>query len=138
MYMEQQNQKALLLFEIGKKKFFLEINQLEEIIPYQSITRLPMSSKNIKGITNFRGEIIGVFDLIELLSLPEKNDRNTRIIVVKDTNNKFGILASRVFEVAYMPLTDIIFNASGFIKGVANYKKEEIGIINIKKIIEAG
>lgn len=134
--MEQQNQKALLLFEAGEKKFFLEINQLEEIIPYQAITRLPMSKHTIKGITNFRGEIIGVYDLTKILSIPEKNNSNNRIIVVKNSSSKFGILANCVHEVIYVSLTDILFNNSDFTKGTVTLNKQEINIINLKKIFE--
>ncbi|MFH1824290.1 MAG: chemotaxis protein CheW [Candidatus Firestonebacteria bacterium] len=133
--MEQKNQLPLLLFEIGDKKFFVEINNVEEIIPYQEITRLPKGDPIIKGITNFRGEIIGVYDLSKILLIPKKNNSNYRIIVVKVNGERFGILAERVYEVAYISREKINFKELEFKKGTVNINNEEIDIININKII---
>jgi purine-binding chemotaxis protein CheW len=136
--MEQKNRLPLLLFETGDKKFLIEINNVEEIIPYQEITRLPNSVPIIKGIINFRGEIIGVYDLGKILPLSQKSSGNNRIIVVKVNNEKFGILADYIYKVIYVPKENISFEESEFKRGTANINGEKIDIININKIISLG
>ena len=96
-----ENQLSLLLFEVEGKKLLININDLVEIIPIQGITRLPKSAKSITGLTNYRGEVIGILDAAEILSISKKNKGHTRIIVVKYKNDKFGIPANRIHEVIY-------------------------------------
>ena len=131
--MIQETQFSLLLFSIAKNKYFIDINALLEIIPYQEITRLPGSSEKIKGITNYRGQIIGVLDLPKILKLPEDKDGNNRIIVVKNNKEIFGVAVARVFEVAYINKTEIKISF-GMFAFTAAYKGEEIEVLNPAKI----
>ncbi|OGF50791.1 MAG: hypothetical protein A2231_05535 [Candidatus Firestonebacteria bacterium RIFOXYA2_FULL_40_8] len=131
--MTQEKQFSLLLFSVAGSKYFIDINSLLEIIPYQAITRLPGSSERITGITNYRGQIIGVFDLPKILEIPEDKDRKNRIIVVKNNKEKFGLAVSRVFEVAYIN-KEAIKKSYGMFAFIASYKGEEIEVLNPGKI----
>jgi len=131
--MIQEKQFSLLLFSISGNKYFIDINFLLEIIPFQAITRLPGSSEKITGITNYRGQIIGVFDLPQILNITEDKDRKNRIIVVKNNKENFGFAVSRVFEVAYINKDDIR-KSYGMFTFIASYKGEEIEVLNPAKI----
>ncbi|OGF50776.1 MAG: hypothetical protein A2044_00625 [Candidatus Firestonebacteria bacterium GWA2_43_8] len=131
--MLQEKQFSLLLFSVAGKKFFIDINSLEEIIPYQAVSRLPGSPDKITGITNYRGQIIGIFDLPKILELPEDKDRKSRIIVVKNNKEKFGLAVSRVFEVAYIN-KEAIKKSYGMFAFIASFNGEEIEVLNPAKI----
>ena len=53
--------------------------------------------------------------------------------MVKNNNEKYGIVVSMVFEVAYFGREDIK-KSYGFYTGIAAYKGEEIDILNPAKI----
>ena len=118
-------QVSLLLFEVEGKKLLMDIADLVEIIPIQNITRLPNAGKNIAGMTNYRGEVIGVFNAAEILAIPKKNKGHKSIIVVKYNKDKFGIPSNRVHEVVYLP-------AASIKSGKAELNKEELQVISLK------
>ena len=133
--MDDQNQSAFLLFESSGEKFFIDIKHLEEIVPSQKITRMPLGSDTFKGITNYRGEIIGVLDFEKAAGLKERSGMSSRVIVVKNNNEKFGIPADRAVEVAYIKPGKVVSKPSGILSGYAEHNSEKTGVINIDKLI---
>jgi purine-binding chemotaxis protein CheW len=84
--------------------FALPIEQVQEILDSQPISKLPQAPANLLGMTDVRGEGIAVLDLRLTLGMPAAvNTENTRIVVLKlETPDRLltvGLRTDRVFEV---------------------------------------
>lgn len=89
---------------LGDEIFAVPIEQVQEILDSQPVSRLPQAPPSLLGMTDVRGEGIPVLDLRLVLGMSEAdNTENTRIVVLKlETPDKlltFGLRADRVFEV---------------------------------------
>ena len=109
-----------LLFEAGNSRYLIGINELVEIVPAGDISRLPGSAENVLGLTNYRGEVIGILQIPGALA--ENSTAQNRIIVLKYKKEKVGIPASKVHEVANIP-------AEAVKTGYAEFKKQRVKII---------
>jgi purine-binding chemotaxis protein CheW len=71
-------------FHLGDHLFGIEIDQVQEVIRSQEITRVPLAAPAVRGVINLRGRIIPAIDLrqcFEMESLPA--DRVSANIVVR-------------------------------------------------------
>ena len=80
-----------LTFEIDGEDYGVEIANVKEIIPIQPITWVPDMPDFIEGITNLRGDLIGVLDVRKRFGkLPKEYDESTCIIVI--IHNEYALL----------------------------------------------
>ncbi len=96
----EDRELQLVIFQLGREEFAVDVSQVREIIRMQDITRMPKAPSFVEGIINLRGQIIAVLDLAQRLSL-ESADRGseTRIIVVEAGDAKVGMIVDSVSEV---------------------------------------
>lgn len=99
----------LVVFELDKEEYAVEIKDLQEIITIPEITPIPNAPKFIKGILNLRGKISVVVDLEKRFNLirehENKNDGN--IVITEVEENSFGLIVDRVNEIITVPLSSI-------------------------------
>jgi len=73
----------LLLFEIGKERYALDVNQIIEVVPLVNLKPIPATPDYVAGLMNYRGEGTPVIDLNQLVdSVPYEDAFSTRIIIV--------------------------------------------------------
>ncbi len=90
-----------LTFEIAGEDYGIEIANISEIIPIRPITKVPDMPNYIEGITNLRGELIGVLDVRKRFGLPPKEyDDFTCILVIFHEDYKLGLIVDAVKETA--------------------------------------
>ncbi|MDX1776080.1 MAG: chemotaxis protein CheW [Desulfobulbales bacterium] len=94
----------LLLFEIDKERYALDVRQVIEIVPLVKLKAIPTTPDYVAGLMNYRGEGIPVIDLNQLVeSVPFENALSTRIIIinypVKDKGDRhLALIANNVTE----------------------------------------
>ena len=94
----------LVVFNIGKEEFGVEITRVQEIIRMTSITGIPQAPDYIRGIINLRGRIIVVLNLNVIMGMESKEqDENTRIIVANIDETVMGFIVDSVSEVIRLP-----------------------------------
>jgi purine-binding chemotaxis protein CheW len=54
--------RRLLVFQVGDSAFAADMNTVREIVPAQTVTRLPGSPSTVSGLINLRGTIVTVLD----------------------------------------------------------------------------
>ena len=97
-----------LTFEINGEDYGIAIAKVKEIIPMQTITRVPEMPDYIKGVTNLRGELIGVLDVRTRFNMPAKEyDESTCIVVIFYQDYLLGLIVDAVKETATIPETAI-------------------------------
>lgn len=73
----------MLLLNIGNERYAIESRQVVEVIPLVLLKTLPHQPECIAGIFNYRGRIVPVIDLCQLMrGKPSREYLSTRIVLV--------------------------------------------------------
>ncbi|MBM0745596.1 chemotaxis protein CheW (plasmid) [Phormidium sp. CLA17] len=73
----------MLLFCLENERYALESKQIVEIVPLVEIKKLPHAPDYISGVFNYRGQIVPILDLCQLIQgRPCHTHLSTRIILV--------------------------------------------------------
>lgn len=103
----------MLLFYVGKDSYAISVRQVVEVISLVSLQKLSQAPKYIAGLLNYRGDIIPIIDLCELLTKTQHSYQfSTRIIIVKymspqQTPYMIGLIAEKVTETLNIQETDL-------------------------------
>ena len=60
---EQLPQSQYCIFRAGRERFSLSVLDVEEVVEWPSVTRMPLSPAFLMGIFNLRGSIVPVIDI---------------------------------------------------------------------------
>lgn len=95
---EAKEKQQLIVFKAGNEEYAIHIDQIREVVPTPVISELPMSPKFVKGVTNIRGNIIAIIDLITCLRLQVKQEEitNNYTLVLESKEYKMGVLVNEV------------------------------------------
>jgi len=140
--------KQYFLFISGGDIYAMNALLVSEIVEYQNITSVPMMQSCIKGVTNVRGNIITVVDLLDRFNLGEtKLTPRTSLALIKlshlDKSVNIAIIIDEVYEVDY--IADNSLHESPdfgtkinkmFIKHIGSYNNKDITILNTDKILK--
>ena len=141
-------QHQYLLFLAGGVLYAIEALKAQEIVEFSDVTKVPMMNSYVKGVTNIRGNIVPVIDLLDRFNLGStKVADKTSIVVVNyekdDEKMQIGIMIDEVYEVDSINPTDIKkapeFGAkidTKFIKYMGKYEKSYIAILNANTILD--
>lgn len=137
------SETQLVTFSLGEEEYGVPILQVQEIIKFTDITKVPRSPDFVKGVINLRGRVIAVIDLREKFGLTEKIvDKHTRIIIVESQGATLGLIVDNVNEVKKVknamidPPPPIVSGISSeFIKGVARIDQRLLIIIDLDKVL---
>mgnify|MGYP000414202455 CR=1 FL=1 len=84
--------------------FGIEVFQVQEVIRFQEMTRVPLASPVIKGLINLRGQIVTAIDLRRGLELAERPESSLPMNVVVRTGD--GVVSLLVDEIGEVASTD--------------------------------
>ncbi len=65
--------KQFCTFWLGKRLCGIPVEEVQEVLQEQAITRVPLAPAAVRGLINLRGKIVTVIDLQKRLGLDEKN-----------------------------------------------------------------
>ncbi|MBI4357007.1 MAG: purine-binding chemotaxis protein CheW [Gammaproteobacteria bacterium] len=143
---ETTQELQLVVFQIGKEEFGVNINQVREIIKLTPITPIPRVSPYIEGVINLRGQILAIVDLAKKLDLKKTiYSEKTKIIIIELEETKVGIIVNEVTEVLRFSTKDIelpsglIMNKEiqPYIKGVGKLGDRLLVIIDLAAIFSS-
>ena len=87
-------------FFLNQLFFGVEVDRVQEVIRYQSITPVPLAPAVVHGIINLRGQIVTAIDLRRLLELEALADGQVPMnIVVRTQQDTFSLLVDRIGDV---------------------------------------
>lgn len=93
-----------LTFKVAGELFGTEIDNINEIIEYSEMTRVPLTPPHIRGVSNLRGNVVPIIDLaVRLGKERAETTKRTCIIIVEmdDEGEKMdvGFVVDEVDEV---------------------------------------
>jgi purine-binding chemotaxis protein CheW len=98
-----------MTFKSGSEYFGLEIQYVQQIIQFQTVTRIPETEDYIKGLINLRGKIIPVVDVRARFKQGpcEYNDK-TCILVINVKSTTVGLIVEQIAEVVQLSEENIL------------------------------
>jgi purine-binding chemotaxis protein CheW len=103
----QNGDMQIVNFTIGEVNYGVPVEQVREVRDMQTVTPVPGSPAFVEGVTNLRGQIITVMDLRKRLSLPDRNSKGEKIIIIDLGKNAVGVVVDSVTEVSTIRGPDI-------------------------------
>ena len=135
-----------LIIRLADERFGINVQNVIEAIEPTDITQVPNTAPYIKGIANFRGNILTVIDLRTKFNMPKIELTSENVIVVLNIKNKdkeitLGAIADSVKDVVEVDFTKIAdipeigtkYNTE-FIEGIIEFDNNFIVLLNIEKI----
>lgn len=90
----------ILIFSINDEYYAADIMEIERILGYEDTTKLPDSPEFVDGVINYEGKILPVISLVRRFNIAQNYiNKDSKIIVSKQIDSKFGIIVDIVSEV---------------------------------------
>lgn len=133
----------VLIFSINGGPYATDIIEVERILGYEVPTILPDAPDFVEGVINYEGSILPVISLSYKFN-GKKNviNKDSKIIVAKQEDNKLGIIVDLVSEVKDVSDSDIdpppalVSGISErYIKGLIKIGEKIIILLNLKTIL---
>ena len=78
----------------------MPVQQVQEVIRYQEMTRVPLVPRVIRGLINLRGQIVVAIDLRRRLNAPERpEDQLPMNVVVRTPDGALSLLVDEIGDV---------------------------------------
>lgn len=136
----------VLNFRLGKEILAVNVVNVLEVLRNEGVTAIPRSENFVRGIVQFRGEIITVIDFNEKLNLHNNEPTTGKVVIVfnveaEDHSFKVGILADDVLAVENVQQNDIkqvdeishYYNPE-YLEGVVNINDQFVIVLDINKV----
>ena len=87
-------------FSLGELLFGIEVLKVQEVIRAQTMTRVPLAQRAIRGLINLRGQIVTAIDLRESLGLPPLAEGQEPMhVVVRTDEGAVSLLVDEIGDV---------------------------------------
>jgi len=93
-------QKQICTFYVDNHFFGVEANCVQEVIRYQEMTRVPLTSECISGLINLRGQIVTAIDMRKRLGFSDRpQDQRPMNVVIHSDEGAVSLLVDRIGDV---------------------------------------
>lgn len=133
-----------IVIKIGDEQYGININNIDNILRMQHITRVPKVASYIEGVINLRGEVIPVISLRTRMGLPDGEEtKDTRIIILKvEQQEVMGVIVDEVKEVVTLSeeqMERVSYedrdDKKNFIYGIGKYEAGLISLLDLNTIV---
>jgi len=137
------NELEIVEFTIGELNFGINVAKVREIMPYESVTKVPNAHPCIKGIFKPRDTIITVVDLPRYLNMPAAVDVKKDMLIIANFNKlHIAFQVQGVVGIHRISWTQIekpdqtIFGGKeGLATGIVKLNNKLIMVLDFEKII---
>ncbi len=130
----------LLCFELADAPYAVPVERVREIVRMRTVTPVPRTPEDVRGVISLRGEMIELIDLRRRLGLGSiEASRRTRIIVTKTSDDEVvGLLVDAVREV-FRVTAEAIQRATGSDAGavtdLCTFRDEFVSMIELDRLL---
>jgi purine-binding chemotaxis protein CheW len=87
-------------FFLDGLRFGVDVQQVQEVVPYQEMTRVPLAPPTVRGLLNLRGQIVTGIDLRRRLELSERAEDSLPMnVVLRGEDSPVSFLVDEIGEV---------------------------------------
>jgi purine-binding chemotaxis protein CheW len=135
--------RELCTFFLDQKYFGVDLSFVEEILPAQKVTPVPLTPRTLAGIINRRGQIVPVLDLSVCLDLQKTSTLRSSFILIlsfKKTLSAFfideiGDLVKKDSQDYQCPSPILEEKFNHFLSGVYPQQKDFLFFLNAEKLL---
>jgi purine-binding chemotaxis protein CheW len=138
-----ENNEEFVSFFVAGQLLGLSVRSVQEVLPYQPMTRVPLATAAVAGLLNLRGQIVTVIDLRKRLGLPDReNPREAMHVIVQEQGEFYSLLVDSVGDVMSVarsryesspPTLDAVWRAC--CKGVYRLHRGLLVIVDVPTLI---
>jgi len=145
MAQKNKHKNTYLSFRLGKEIFTISVKKVLEVLQKQYITEMPDMPNYIKGVINFRGDILPVIDARVKFNMHVTDLESYVIIVLEITDNDKTIRVCALVdsvkdvisvddnEIKPVPEMGLKYNTE-YLHGMIKTDESFITILNVDKI----
>ncbi len=124
----------LVTLDVGGHSYAIEAKLVREVFPVREVTPLPTSPDFVLGITNVRGKIIAVLDLLRVLGMgaATRSARQIVIVAIGAIEVAFDIGESGIARIPRSRVRPASLPAGSYVKAVTS---DDLGILDVERII---
>jgi purine-binding chemotaxis protein CheW len=131
-------------FRIDDQGYAFRIEQIQEIVILDQVTKTPQVPAYVEGVANLRGSIIPIINLRKLFGLdPKPIDADTRTIVVNVGTRTIGCTVDTVSQVVRISSDDIhsapdtvTGHGANYISGFARVNDQLVVLLEVDELLD--
>ena len=133
-------------FLLDGRLFGTPVPRVQEVMPYQQLTRVPLAPEAVIGMMNLRGQIVSAIDLRRRLGLPDRTPGQLPVNVVVQTNDgPVSLLVDEIGDVIEVA-EDSVESAPATLQGIAREVVQGVCklpdclmlTLNVDRLVELG
>lgn len=95
-------------FSVDGALFGVDVTEVQEVIRYQPMTRVPLAPPVISGLINLRGQIVTALDLRRRLGLPDRAEDTFPVnVVVRREDHPVSLLVDEIDDVVEVEMDSL-------------------------------
>lgn len=131
-------------FYVDRLFFGIDVLHVQEVLRYQTMTRVPLAQEMIEGLINLRGQIVTAIDMRRRLGLKPRAEGQTPMnTVVRTEEGAISLLVDEIGDVVEVaaedfesPPDNVDAAARELLRGVYKLKDRLILILDTEKAID--
>lgn len=131
----------MVTFCLDNETYGINVMDVQEVLRYTEISRVPGAPSYVLGIINLRGKVVTVMDTRQRFGLKSSDVHDdSRIVIIEAGKQVIGILVDSVSEVVYLRQSEIESppnvgnDATSFIHGVSNKNGELLILVDLSRL----
>jgi len=141
---EKKSSSQFVGFQIADQEYAFRIEQIQEIVILDHVTKTPQVPDYVEGVSNLRGAIIPIITLRRLFGMdPRPTDDETRTIVVNVGDRTMGCTVDmvsqviRISEDSIQPAPEMITaKGANYICGFAKLEGRLVILLDINQLLD--
>ncbi len=132
--------KQIVVFKLGETDYGFPIEQVNEIIKYIPVSKIPNSSVYVEGTCNLRGKLHVILNLRSIVGLEASTTHDNSYIVIAN-NYDAGFIVDEVKMIASISEEDIIdtdtlakYIDDNYILYIIKYNNKLVNVLNLESI----
>jgi purine-binding chemotaxis protein CheW len=136
-------ERQFATFYLDGLLFGVEVSQVQEVIRYQEMTRVPLARPEVQGLINLRGQIVTALDLRRRLAIKERSsERLPMNVVVRAGEEAVSLLVDEIGDVLELeqsaferPPETLRGEARELIQGAYKLKERLLLVLDTEKVV---
>lgn len=133
----------IVVFDLINELCGVETSQVNEIVKYQEVTKVPEMPDFVEGIINLRDHVVPIINLNTRFRLGQNPDPSTtKIIITNIENQQIGFVVDNVIEIVRLnpenseSTPDLIKKwGKNYIKYVAKINGKLVNMLDLSKVL---
>jgi len=136
----------LATFTVGKFLFGIDVLNVQEVLRFQRMTKVPLAPPVIVGLINLRGQIVPAIDMrCRLFLEPRGAEESSMNMVVRSEDGAVSLLVDEIGDVLELKPNafehtpaNVAANVREMIRGVYKLKDRLLFVLDTEKTVDIG